>query len=58
MWKVRKRGPLMTLWFLSWKTGKMVDVWVEKVMGSILCMVNEIIAGMVVREEWRQEGEC
>ena len=48
----------MTLWFLSWKTGKMVDVWVEKVMGSILCMVNEIIAGMVVREEWRQEGEC
>lgn len=40
---------MMTLGFLSWETEKMVDVWVKKTVGSILCMVDESIAGMVAR---------
>lgn len=41
----------MTLRFLSWGIGEMVDVWVEKIMGSILWMVDESIAEMVTGEE-------
>lgn len=41
----------MTLRFVSWETGEMVDVWVEKIMGSILWMTDKSIAGTVKGEE-------
>lgn len=51
MWRVRERGTLkMTLRFLFWEMGD-GGFWVEKLMGSILCMMDESIAGAVEREE-------
>lgn len=48
---------MVTLRFLSWETREIVDIWVEKILGSVLCMVGESIAGMGAREEWQEEGE-
>ena len=51
MWRVRERGTLkMTLRFLFWEMGG-GGFWVEKLLGSILCMMDESIAGAVEREE-------
>ena len=41
----------MTLRFLSWETREMVDIWVEKIVGSVLCMVDESTAVTVRGEE-------
>lgn len=48
---------MMTLRVLFGETGEMMDISVEKTMGSILCVVDESIAGIFPREEKGRGGE-
>ena len=41
----------MILRFLSWETREMVDILVEKIMGSVLCMADESTAVTVEGQE-------
>lgn len=47
---------MMTRRVLFGETGEMMDISVEKTMGSILCVVDESIAGIFPREEKGRGG--